>query len=175
MNLFWFLAWTLKISCSDAKVAWKWQTWERRRCWAHQNLQCCTPPQWLPQNLWTWPSPSACQEFLLPVLRSARRTEKFEPFKRTHTSTADTQHASLGSDPPLWGHICGGTLLRAPPYVLQHDWPCPGQSPAAEWTEPWRWHRDPGQQGTPRTPEPHKMPRSPGSSPGSKAMRTGHH
>lgn len=32
-----------------------------------QCLQCCTLPQWSHRFLWTWLSPSACQECLLPA------------------------------------------------------------------------------------------------------------
>lgn len=100
---------------------------------------------------------------------------------RSWSSSADAEPASLrhlstfASHTPLRGRICGGTSLRAPPCNLQRGWPCPGQSPAAEWSGPWWWHRDPGWPGNPHTPEPHTMLQSPGSFPGSKATKRGHH
>lgn len=100
---------------------------------------------------------------------------------RSLTFSAHAEHASLSqlssskSITPSWGRICGGTLLHAPPCSPLHGWPCPGRSPAAGWSAPWWWHRDPGWPENPHTPGPHTTPQSPGSSQGSRATKRGHH
>lgn len=110
------------------------------------------------------PAGSAC--FQLFDLSHRRRTWSF---------SALADHVLLRfAQWPWWGRICGGTSLRAPPCILQRGWPCPGQSPSAEWSAPWWWRPDPGWPGNRHTPEPHMTPQSPGSFPGNKAAKRGH-
>lgn len=82
--------------------------------------------------------------------------------------------ANLLTCSPWLGQICGWTWCRAPPCALRRGSPCPGRSPSAGWIAPWRSRQGQDLPGIPRTPEPRMTPQSPGSSPGSRAMKRGH-